>query len=286
MSLLRAVMRATAVGALRDRTWAQDRVANSDMTPIATAVYGSGTRQPKPYILVYTDRDDITPVMAVAELYNGQTRMLQLTLEIGVASAIRDPNGKLTLQIAATDEGMELSCDIIAHQALAALIGDPQSQWGNLFKQMKRKVHRVLSVRGGQSQSGVKFAARRIILVMSTIFDATPGEVLVPQHPINQFIALAHSNPYLNVQDIANVIQPLLTTIDAPSWRKAQAFLGLDTVATQALNPDGTPLPWPEVEQPPLDYSDTNEYVPPFETLTVPDDDNPEQEWAPYTDYD
>jgi hypothetical protein len=282
MSLLRTVIRATAVGALRDQTWAQDRVSDSDMTPIATAVYGGG--RARPYILVYTDRDDITPVTGKAELYNGQTRLLQLVLEIGVASAVRDPTGKLTLQIAATDEGMELSCDIISAQALAALVGDPRSPWGNLFKQMARKVHRILTVRGGQSGAGVKFAARRIIIVMSTIFDAIPGTVLEPKHPIMQFIALANSNPYMHVKDTADIIQPLLTNINAPTWRQAQAYLGLDTEAVKHLVPDGTPLPWPEQEEAPLDYTDLNEYVPPLTELETPDDDNEEQPWLPLTE--
>ena len=282
MSLLRAIIRATAVAALREQTWAQERVADSSMTPIAQAVYGGPA---KPYIVVYTDRDDISPVVAKAEMYNGQTRLLQLTLEIGVASAVRDPSGKLNMQIAATDEGMELACDITSHQALAALIGNPQSQWGDLFKQMARKVHRVLQVRGGQSAQGVKYAARRIVLVMSTIFDAEPGVVLADNHPINKFISMSHGNPYLKVQDIANIIQPLLTTVNAPSWRVAQGFLGLDAEAAKMLNPDGTPLPVPLFEKPPYDpfpmQGTPDEYVPELQDLDLVDDDNPTQPWPP-----
>jgi hypothetical protein len=291
MSLLRAVIRTTAVGALRDQTWAQERVADSSMMPIAQAVYGGPA---KPYIMVYTDRDDISPVQAKAELYNGQNRLLQLTIEIGVASAVRDPTGKLNIQIANTDEGMELACDIVQAQALAALIGNPQSAWGEVFKQLTRKVHRVLTVRGGQSGQGVKYSARRVIVVMSTIFDAVPGEVLVDNHPINKFIAMAHSNPFLHVLDTANVIQPLLANINAPSWRQAQAFLGLDTEAVKILNPDGTPLPVPLIETPPYDPfpapGTPDEYVPVTQDITLQDDDNPEQEWPPlvpqYHDYD
>jgi hypothetical protein len=282
VSLLRTVIRSTAVGALRDQTWAQERVADSSMTPIAQAVYGGPA---KPYICVYTDRDDISPVIAKAEVYNGQTRMLQLTLEIGVASAIRDPTGKLGLVIAATDEGMEIACDVTAHQALAALIGNPQSIWGDLFKQTCRKVHRILTVRGGQSGQGVKYAARRIVVVMSTIFDAAPGVVLPATHPINQFIRLARSNTFLNLAGVANVLEPLMTTINAPTWQQAQAYLGLDRQAIQYLNPDGTPLPVPLFEQRPYDPfpapHTADEYVPPLDDVSLQDDDNPEQVWPP-----
>jgi hypothetical protein len=283
VSILRTVIRSIAVGALRDQTWAQERVADSSMTPIAQAVYGGPA---KPYIVVYTDRDDISPVLAKAEVYNGQTRMLQLTLEIGVASAVRDPSGKLTFVIANTDEGMELACDITAHQALAALIGNPQSRWGDLFKQITRKVHRIQSVRGGQSGQGVKYAARRIIIYMSTMFDVEPGVVLGDNHPVNKFIALANSNPFLHVADTAKVIQPLLANVAAPTWQQAQGFLGLDREATIMLNVDGTPLPVPLFEKPPYDPfpapGTPDEYVPPLDEMTLMDDDNPEQEWTAF----
>lgn len=291
MSLLRAVIRTTAVGALRDQTWAQERVADSSMTPIAQAVYGG---LPKPYILVYTDRDDISPVQGKGQLYRGDNRLLQLTMEIGVASSIRDPTGKLQLQIANTDEGMELACDVTQAQAIAALDGEPLSLWGDLFKRMVH-IRRVLTVRGGQSGQGVKYSARRVVLAMQTqCFDVMPGVVLPSTHPINTFIALARSNPFLKTQDTSNVIQPLLPNINAPTWRQAQAFLGLDNQAIRALNPDGTPLPVELFEVPPYDpppaTGTPDEYVPMSEEATLVDDDNPEQEWAPldpqYHDYD
>ena len=291
MSLLRAVIRTTAVGALRDQTWAQSRVADSSMTPIAQAVYGGPAQ---PYIMVYTDRDDISPVQAKGELYSPLNRLLQLTMEIGIASSIRDPTGKLQPVIANTDEGMELACDIVQAQAIAALDGEPLSLWGDVFKRMC-KIRRVLTVRGGQSGQGVKYSARRVVLVMSPlIWDVVPGIVPAANHPINTFITLAKSNPFLHVADTAAVIQPLLPNINAPTWRQAQAFLGLDNQSIRAINPDGTPLPVELFEVPPYDpppaTGTPDEYVPVSKEMTLQDDDNAEQEWPPlvpqYHDYD
>src|ERR1017187_5309618 len=182
MSLLRAVIRATAVGALRDRTWCQSRVWDSDITPLAEAIYGQkdahGNPVAQPYCVCYTDADDIGPVTGLGELYSGDNRSLSLVLEIGVASAIRDPSGVIKIQFSATDVGMEWACDVISAQAIAALIGDPHSSWGDLLKRLIVKVRRMPTRRGGMAQSGVRFAARKITLVLEPMWDIVPGRVI------------------------------------------------------------------------------------------------------------
>jgi hypothetical protein len=260
MSLLRPIIRACAVGALRDKTWAEKRVYDSDMTPFADAVLGQA--KAKPYIVVYTDSDDISPVTGFAELYNGANRQLSIVLEIGIASAIQGANGGTVIKFSATDEGMEWACDIIETQVIAALIGDPHSGFGDLFKKMIGKVLKMPSRRGGQAASGVRFAARRVTLVCSTIYDIAPGVVLPPRHPVNEFIRLANANPGIGLVDSAGIISSVLATTAAPSWRQAQAYLGLPDDAIRKVNPDGTPLPVPMIEKPPLDWSETNEYAP------------------------
>jgi hypothetical protein len=279
VSLLRPIIRACAVGALRDRTWAENRVYDSDNTPLVEALLGQTdpvTRQPvqKPYITVYTDTDDL-PEGVNSEIYNGATRLLNVVMEIGVASAIRNAKDQIVLQFAHTDQGMEWAVDIIESQALAALVGDPKSPWGELFKKFIRKVNRIPSRRGGQAEKGVRFAARRTVLVCNTIFDLAPNVVPPLNHPVWQFIEMArHSNPVVGLVDLATIVSNLLAeTNQAPSWRVAQSYLGLTKEAVLALNPDGTPLPWPEVEQPPLDYTDTSEWVPPSSDIVLADSD-------------
>lgn len=272
MSLLRPIIRACAVGALRDKTWAEKRVYDSDMTPFADAVLGQAKAQP--YICVYTDSDDISPVTGHAELYSGANRSLSVVLEIGIASAIKGANGSVTIQFSSTDEGMEWACDIIETQAVAALVGDPHSKCGDLFKRMIGKVLKMSSRRGGQAATGVRFAARRLTLSCSTIYDIAPGVVLNEHHPVRDFIALATADTSLGLADNAGIISSVLDTTAAPTWRQAQSYLGLASDAIKQVNPDGTPLPTPLIETPPLDYSDTNEYVPPLTDMKF-DDGNP-----------
>lgn len=276
MSLLRPAIRACAVAALKDRTWAEDRVFDSDMTALAEAVFGT---IPKPYICVYTDTDD-RPTNIATEMYEGDHRVLNLVIEIGVANAIQGTNNSLVIQFAATDQGMELAVDMVAHQVTAALWGDPKSQWGEILKKLAYRVLRVPSRRGGQASAGIRFAARRITYVMNTLYDIPPGMVPAPDHPLTQFINLAKGNPIFGVTDVGAILQQMLDTTQAPDWRIAQAYLGMTEDSVKAVQVAGVPLPYPNFEQPPLDASDPSEYPPPLVDITLADDPIPPA-WPP-----
>lgn len=271
MSFLRPAIRACAVAALKDKTWAQDRVFDSDQTALAEAVQGT---EAKPYIVVYTDTDDRQANVS-NELYDGSRRMLNLVLEIGVANAIKGTNGNLKINFAATDQGMELAVDMIETQCTAALFGDPHSQWGELLKNLTLNIIRVPSRRGGQASQGIRFAARRVAFVMSTIYDIPPGVVLNDTHPLKKFIAAAKGNPVFGITDVGTILENMLATTAAPDWRVAQAYLGMSTEVAQAAMVPGVPLPYPNFEQEPLDFSDPSEYPPPpseDNTITLVDD--------------
>lgn len=265
MSVLRIVTRATAVAALRGETWCESRVYDSDQTALAIAIMGQSAL---PYCVVYVDNDSINQVTGIGELYSGENRSMNVVLEIGVANAVRDPTGKITIQFAATDLGLELACDTICAQAIAALYGNPHSPWGNLFKRFVNKVRSMQTRRGGMSQSGVRFAARRITLVCQPMWDLVPGVVPAPQHPVYEFIRMAKENPTVSEVDVAGIVSQLLVTTQAPSWRVAQAYLGMTTRDLLLLNPGGSPAPLEPgqsqifSEQPPTDSPDQDEWVP------------------------
>jgi len=271
VSLIRPIIRACAVGALRNKTWAQERVYDSDMTPLAEAVLGKAS---KPYICVYTDNDDMMTVGGKAELYDPRLRRIQVSAEIGVASAVHDPapTGPIVIKFAATDQGQEWACDLIESQALGALVGDPNSAWGDLFKRFIHKVHRMTRRRGGQAGTGIRYAARRVVFLCEPLlYDFVPGTRPSPTNPVWDFIRLCKSSPAVGQVDIGGLVENFLVspTENAPDWRIAQAMLGLDTAdARDGLVVTGSPLPFPNVEEPPLDRSDTNEYPPGLEKLT------------------
>jgi hypothetical protein len=283
VSLLRPAIRSCAVAALKDRTWAEQRVFDSDMTALAEAVYGT---VPKPYICVYTDTDDHTTVTG-AELYEGDRRVLNLVVEIGVANAIEGKNQNLILQFAATDQGMELAVDMVAKQVTDALWGDPKSQWGEILKKLAYRILRAPSRRGGQAQGGIRFAARRITYVLNTLYEIPPGMVPASDHPLMQFINMAKGNPVFGATDVGKILEQMLDTTQAPDWRVAQAYLGMTEDSAVATQLPGVPLVvtgntvvTSPFEQSPIDMSDLDEYAPPLTDIELADETTPPT-WPP-----
>lgn len=213
------------MGALRDRTWAEDRVFDSDNTPLMDILAGAGA---KPYITVYTDTD-------VRDRINGMDlytlgRTIQLVLEIGVASAVQvEGVGGTVLNIPQTDQAMEALIDFVEGQALNAIVTDPRSPWGEIFRQIVLPINRLSSLRGGEASKGTRWAARQVTLLCSCIADPAPGTVLFEDHPVRQFIALAQSSEQegIGMGPAAALISAMLNDTAAPPWRQAQAWLGL-----------------------------------------------------------
>lgn len=267
MSLLRPAIRACAVAALKDRTWCEDRVYDSDMTALSDAVMGG---PPKPYVCVYTDTDD-RPRVTGAELYEGENRLLNLVLEIGVANAIEGKSGDVVLQFAATDRGMELAVDMVETQCIAALFGDPQSQWGEILKRLCYRVLRVPSRRGGQARGGIRFAARRLTFVVNTLYDIPPGTTLPDGHPLMDFIVAARGNPSFGITDVGQILYDMMSNTNAPDWKVAQALLGMTQDSAAAVMVPGVPLPYPEIEKEPLDWSTFADRPPPVTDIELDD---------------
>jgi hypothetical protein len=230
MSIIRPILRMCAVAALRERTLAEGRVFDSDNTPLAEALIRK-PEEAKPYITVYTD-EDTRPGVSGRDIYAAE-RNLSLVLEIGAASAVVTGKLGVMLQIPATDAGLELSVDIVESQALAALVGDPESRWGELFRRMVLRIERVQGQRGGSAEHGSRWAARQIILICDVIADAPPG---VPQPAVvRDFLAAARAAPSeLGLAGAAEIIERALDPTMALTWRQAQAWLGLTEQGVRA----------------------------------------------------
>lgn len=275
MSLLRPIIRSCALAALRDKTWAGANVFDSDLQSLAQAIQGKADR---PYIVVYTDTDDRMPP-SLAEMYDGRARKLQLAIEMGVASSVVN-NDEITIKFSATDEGLEWACDVIEGQVIAALWGDPDSAWGDLLRRFAPRVLRMPSRRGGQG-TGIKFAARRTVFELQTIYDLAPGVVPPDQHPVYEFIRMGRDSATpVGVADRARTVEKLLVETDPhSSWMVAQAYLGADRQTAKNINPDGVPPPWGKpgveipIEQPPLEEMGTHEWPYRLDDITLYDDD-------------
>lgn len=246
--MIRPVLRMCAVAALREKTSAGDRVYDSDNSPLIDKL----TAETHPYITVFTDNDNRMELEGM-DLYSTQ-RNLSLSMEFGLASAITaDGKTNPTIHIPYTDQAFEAFVDIMESQIVAALVGDPSSQWGEILKQIVTRVYRMSSRRGGSSDRGTRWAARQLTLVCQTIGDPIPGYVLSSSHPIRQFIALARDTDGMG--PAADLIETMLENVNSPDYRKVQSWLGLSQRGIEATGV--APLPQGEEQPIPFDSEDS-----------------------------
>ena len=237
MSIIRMLTRLTAVAALRGKTWADERVFDSDNTPLAAVLTTNAAA--KPYIVVYTDADNRQDVSGT-DLY-GSRRELNLALEIGVASKVEGPTGGAMLKTPLTDEGMEIALDMVEDQAVACLFGDPQSDWAELLKGFVMKVERVSGQRGASAERDRRWAARQLAIMCDVISDIPPGLPVPTDHPIREFITVAEAHPEAGMEHIIPICEALVNRSVAPDWLQIQASMGLRRIALRAMGQ--APLP-------------------------------------------
>ena len=243
MSIIRMLTRLTAVAALRGTTWADDRVFDSDNTPLSQAL--TLNEEGKPYIVVYTDADNRTEVNGT-DLY-AIRRELNLVLEIGVASKVEGETGTAQLKTPLTDEGMEIALDMIEDQALAALFGDPQNDWAELLKGFILTINRVSGQRGASSDRDRRWAARQLSIICDVLSDLPPGVPVPVDHPINQFAEVAKLHPEAEMDHAAEICAAIATRKAAPKWEQIQATLGLRRIGLQAIGQAPLPADLPNI---------------------------------------
>jgi hypothetical protein len=231
MSVIRMLTRLCAVAALRGRTWADDRVFDSDNTPLSEALTLNSAA--KPYIVVYTDADNRIEVDGT-DLY-GVKRELSLVLEIGVASKVEGATGEAMLKTPLTDEGMEIALDMVEDQAVIALFGNPQSAWSELLKEMVISVERMSGQRGASAERDRRWAARQLAFVCDVVSDIPLGVPVPPGHPIRTFTDVAKAHPEANMDHVGEICEALVSQTSTPKWEQVQASLGLRRLGLRGI---------------------------------------------------
>jgi len=230
MSITRMLTRMAAVAALRGSTWADDRVFDSDNTPLSQALTLNAAA--KPYIVVYTDSDSRMDQNGT-DLY-GMTRELNLVLEIGVASKVEGTTGEETIKTPLTDEGMEIALDMVEDQALAALFGDAQSGWAELLKSLVLRVQRVSGQRGASADRDRRWAARQLSIVCDVVSDLPPGVAVPHDHPIQLFVRTSNDYPDAGMQPISDICNAIIGAKPSPKWEQMQAMFGVRRIGLRA----------------------------------------------------
>jgi len=232
MSIIRMLTRLCAVAALRGKTWADDRVFDSDNTPLSQALTLNAAA--KPYIVVYTDTDNRQDMNNTTDIYSAR-RELNLCLEIGVASKVEGTTGGEMLKTPLTDEGMEIALDMVEDQALEALFGDPQSDWSELLKTFVIGANRITGQRGASAERDRRWAARQLSIICDVVSDIPKGVPIQNGHPIRRFAEVAAAHPEVHMEHAGSICLALVNRTTAPAWEQVQATIGARRLALRAI---------------------------------------------------
>ena len=235
MSLAAFALRLCATRALIGKTIAGDAVSDSVIAPIDDTARADAA--PRPVVVVYTD-DEIGTVTGRDLL--GQDRTIDLVLEMALSSsAVVDAQGGdgqvLEVTIPHTDEGLELTLNLLARQVQGTLLNTPGG-WSELWRRLVVEVTKYESRRGAGSKDGVRFAARQLLIQVKPLDEPNFGE------PPSGFWAdlIAAMRADSDAGDLADMMAALIEGGAATeAWRVQQTALGLadDEVRAMGLGP-------------------------------------------------
>lgn len=237
MSLACFALRVCAVNAIRHRTAAGERVFDSSVAPM-NAMEDSGRRS---VIIVSSDDYRTTAereTPSARDFLSPKTVNLSFETLIGSFVTVKSGDGG-EFRIPHTDEGLELSINLIERQVLRALAsGD--NEWSSLFLKFAPTLVDTASKRGAGSTDGNKFAARLTTISIATLSDPPFGEVPDPATPWGRFITALRADPNLpGVGDLilgAIVGDPISSDVSA----RISASMTSDEFAAVGLEPTAT----------------------------------------------
>jgi hypothetical protein len=222
MSLTRLAMRIAAARALHGRTLAGPRVFDSAVDPIDQTI----AEKRQPLLVLTTDEHELE--VTGRDLGSGNHRC-ELVIELAIASRVEVPTpdgegGQITIAIPHTDEGMELTLDIMEHQVVRALNRD-DNPWSRVWMMLVPRITRSLSRRGASAENGVRFAARQLILSCDLVDTPASGGAVSQTGAWGQLLALADADPAL--AGIASILRAEIEGELLDEWRRAAEALGI-----------------------------------------------------------
>lgn len=249
MALAALFLRLATVLALKGQTLAGDSVGDSQINPIDQRAKDNRA----PALVVYTD-DAVVDQIVGRDMLTGD-RQLQLSIEMVVASEVAgEVEGESSVIIPETDEGLELSLNLIERQILRALQAG-SSPWAEIWRTLIVRVRKIESQRGAGLKDGVRFAARQMVLTIEPMAEPGFGQAAVG-------VWRAFLDQLALEPDLAGLVPLLEAEIlgeAIPNWKIAQALLGL---TNQGIEGIGLPPP----------YLDPIEDGPVLEQITLSDE--------------
>jgi hypothetical protein len=227
-ALAECAWRNLTVLALHNRTWAGSNVSSSKLNPINELKPGDYAGA----VVVFTDeaRTDDSQIDG-NDLFSAQS-VVTLALEIGCIGAVPKEAGNdgAATWMPDSDEGYELTIDVIRRQALVEL-QTGNSIWAKLWRDCRVKTSAIYVARGSAIEKGVRSAFKRCEMRCQLIADPVPGRPL-PKFWVD---CLAAFDTHPSMQDIAKTLRSLAEGDAMPEWRSTQAELGLTDDGVRGL---------------------------------------------------
>lgn len=173
MSLVCAMLRMTAVQALRGATLAGEKVSDSSIEALSDIM----TDAQQPVMLV---RIDQSSEPSANEGLFARSATVTLSIDLIVASKVTfavegTPVSELVIE--PTDAGLEFSLDVLDRQWRRAL-SDPENSFAEAFRQLVAGFGPIKASRGVDPETGRKHAIRMIEVEIEPICDPAPGDAL------------------------------------------------------------------------------------------------------------
>lgn len=225
MSLTALAIRLATIRALKARTFAEDRVFDSKINPLALLSAPDGPTA-QPIMVVSTDDDNST--VGGRDLMAADHR-LELVIEIIVAAKVsvkvEDGGDEEILSIAASDAGLEATLGLMGWQIARTLSGDG-GEWGDLWRSMVTSVATVACRRGADDENGVRYAARQYVYTIDHVADPLPG-MLLDGTPWARAMDLMKADPDPAIASLARIIETQIADDGSLTWEKVRGQLGL-----------------------------------------------------------
>lgn len=222
MSLTRLAMRVAAARALKGRTLAGPRVFDSAVDPIDQTI----AEQRQPLIVLTTDEHEVETTGRDLDSGNHQC---DVVIEVAIAARVEVPasdgqGGQITIAIPHTDEGMELTLDLMEHQIVTALTRDDNA-WSRVWMKLVPRIQRRLSRRGASAENGVRFAARQLVLTCDLVDTPPIGTQIEAGTAWGEALAAMEADQAL--APIAAMIRAEIEGETISDWQQAAQMLGI-----------------------------------------------------------
>lgn len=223
MSLGRLGVRVATCRALSGATIAEARVFDSAIDPIDRTI-----AQMRAPVLIVTTDDHAAETVSGRDV-QGAAASCDLVIEAAIASRVelKDPDGgaaEASIEVPHTDEGMELMLDLLEHQVLATLL-EGRNPWAAAWLAMVPRIHKRHSRRGADSDKGVRFAARQIVLSIDLVEPPVTGAQVPENSAWSGLLSLMDADAEL--EDIATWLRAEIEGAPLTDWRRAARALAI-----------------------------------------------------------